>query len=52
MFRFTLDHGAPQWVFGVSVILVITVAVVAVVGDRRAPAKRRHRAGLMAAPAE
>jgi hypothetical protein len=38
-----------EWVFGVS---VITVAVVAVVGDRRAAAKRRHRAGLMAEPAE
>jgi len=41
MFGFAMDRGAPQWVFGISVILMIAVAVVALVGDRRALAKRR-----------
>src|SRR6266567_2664644 len=40
MFGFAMDQGAPQWVFGISVILMIAVAVVALLGDRR-----RHRAG-------
>ena len=44
MFGFAMDHGAPQWVFGISVILMIAVSVVALVGDRRAEAKRRLRA--------
>ena len=44
MFGFAMDHGAPQWVFGISVILMIAVAVVALVGDRRAAAKRRRLA--------
>jgi len=44
MFGFAMDHGAPQWVFGISVILMIAVSVVALVGDRRAEAKRRRRA--------
>jgi FSR family fosmidomycin resistance protein-like MFS transporter len=48
MFGFAMDHGAPQWVFGISVILMIAVAVVALVSDRRAAAKR-HRAGEAAA---
>ena len=43
MFGFAMDHGAPQWVFGISVILMIAVAVVALVGDRRAAAKQRRR---------
>ncbi len=50
MFGFAMDHGAPQWVFGISVILMIAVAIVALVGDRRATA-RRHRAGQPAAAA-
>lgn len=45
MFGFAMDQGAPQWVFGISVILMIAVAVVALVGDRRAAANRRRRAG-------
>jgi MFS transporter, FSR family, fosmidomycin resistance protein len=49
MFGFAMDHGAPQWVFGISVILMIAVAVVALVSDRRAAAKRRRRAGQPAA---
>src|SRR5438874_5238444 len=35
MFGYAMDHGAPQWVFGISVILMIAVAVVALVSDRR-----------------
>jgi FSR family fosmidomycin resistance protein-like MFS transporter len=48
MFGFAMDHGRPQWVFGISVILMIAVAVVALVSDRRAAA-RRHRSGRPAA---
>jgi MFS family permease len=42
MFGFAMDHGAPRWVFGISVILMIAVSVVALVGDRRAEARRRR----------
>src|SRR5437762_2655974 len=35
MFGLAMDQGAPQWVFGISVILMIAVAVVALVSDRR-----------------
>jgi hypothetical protein len=47
-----MDRGAPQWVFGISVILMIAVAVVALVGDRRALAKRRRLATQVPAAAE
>lgn len=40
MFGFIMDHHAPRWVFGASVVVMITVAVVALVGDRRALRKR------------
>jgi FSR family fosmidomycin resistance protein-like MFS transporter len=49
MFGFAMDHGAPQWVFGISVILMIAVAVVALVGDRRMEANRRRPVGQPAA---
>jgi FSR family fosmidomycin resistance protein-like MFS transporter len=52
MFGFAMDRGAPQWVFGISVILMITVAIVALVGDRRAAAKNGRRTGQPAASAE
>jgi MFS family permease len=52
MFGFAMDHGAPQWVFGISVILMIAVAVVALVGDRRAEANRRRVAGAATASAD
>jgi len=42
MFGFAMDRGAPQWVFGISVILMIAVAIVALVGDRRAAANQRR----------
>jgi FSR family fosmidomycin resistance protein-like MFS transporter len=44
MFGFILDHGAPQWVFRVSVIVMVLTAVIAFAGDRRAAANRRRRA--------
>jgi FSR family fosmidomycin resistance protein-like MFS transporter len=40
MFGFIMDHGAPRWVFGASVIVMITVAVVALFGDRRSARQR------------
>ncbi len=41
MFGFIMDHNAPRWVFGASVVVMIVVAVVALVGDRRAVRGRR-----------
>lgn len=41
MFGSIMERGAPQWVFGASVIVMILVAVVAFVGDRRAAGRRR-----------
>jgi MFS family permease len=35
LFGFIMDHGAPRWVFGASVIVMIVVAIVALAGDRR-----------------
>src|SRR5205085_4193576 len=52
MFGFAMQQGAPQWVFGISVILMIAVAVVALVGDRRAAANRQRRIVVAAEPAE
>lgn len=51
MFGFAMDHGAPQWVFGLSVILMIAVAVAALVGDRRAAANRERAAAVAATAA-
>ena len=51
MFGFAMDHGAPQWVFGISVVLMVAVAVVALIGDRRA-ARRRRGAALGSAAAD
>jgi MFS transporter, FSR family, fosmidomycin resistance protein len=44
MFGFFMDHGAPRWVFGASVIVMITVALVALVGDRHSARRRRFAA--------
>ena len=46
LFGFIMDHNAPRWVCGASVIAMITVAVVALIGDRRAA---RRRLQVMAA---
>jgi MFS family permease len=42
MFGWILDHGAPQWVFGASVIVMAVTAAVAWIADRRATARRRN----------
>jgi MFS family permease len=47
MFGFIMDHGMPRWVFGMSVIVMVTVALVALVGDRRSARSR-----AVAEPAE
>ena len=52
MFGWILDHGAPQWVFGASVIVMLVTAVVAWIADRRAAARRRRVPSRAAAPAE
>ena len=44
MFGFFMDHGAPRWVFGASVVVMIAVALVALVGDRRSARRRRFAA--------
>jgi FSR family fosmidomycin resistance protein-like MFS transporter len=41
MFGWILDRGAPQWVFGASVIVMAVTAAVAWIADRRATARRR-----------
>jgi MFS family permease len=44
MFGYLLDLGAPRWVFGLSVILMLLTTVVALVGDRAFPSRRRRAA--------
>jgi MFS family permease len=48
MFGFIMDRGAPKWVFGGSVIVMVLTASVALVSDRRSA---RRRAVLRAAAA-
>jgi MFS transporter, FSR family, fosmidomycin resistance protein len=52
MFGMILDHGAPQWVFGASVIVMALTALVAWIGDRRAALRRRSIAIGAAASAD
>jgi hypothetical protein len=40
MFGFIMDRGAPQWVFGASVIVMILTAAVALISDRRSARRR------------
>ncbi|HTZ34932.1 MAG TPA: MFS transporter [Stellaceae bacterium] len=40
LFGFIMDHHAPRWVFGASVVIMATVAGVALVADRRTARKR------------
>jgi FSR family fosmidomycin resistance protein-like MFS transporter len=49
LFGFLMDHGAPHWVFGASVIAMITVAIVALIGDRRVSRQRVAAAASAAA---
>jgi MFS family permease len=41
LFGFIMDHHAPRWVFGASVVVMIVVAVVALFGDRHSARRRR-----------
>ena len=50
MFGFIMDRGAPQWVFGASVIVMILTASVALISDRRSARRRAVRRA--ATPAE
>ena len=49
MFGFIMDHGAPQWVFGVSATVMVLVAATAFFGDRRAKRRRLPVAATEAA---
>jgi MFS family permease len=40
MFGFIMDRGAPKWVFGASVIVMVLTAWVALVSDRRSARRR------------
>lgn len=44
LFGFIMDHHAPRWVFGASVVVMIVVSVVALVGDRHLVRKRAFAA--------
>jgi MFS family permease len=44
MFGYIMDRGAPQWVFGASVIVMITVAATALIGDRRSARRQAAEA--------
>jgi hypothetical protein len=46
MFGYIMDHGAPNWVFHISVGFMIATAAAAWFGDRRMAARRRERAAL------
>jgi len=48
MFGFIMDHGAPQWVFGASAIVMVLVAAAAFLGDRRAAKLRLAGAAIEA----
>ncbi len=50
MFGFIMDRGAPQWVFGASVIVMILTASVALISDRGSARRRALRRAAM--PAE
>ena len=50
MFGFIMDRGAPRWVFGASVIVMILTASVALISDRRSARRRAVR--LAPAPGE
>jgi MFS family permease len=52
MFGLVMDHGAPLWVFRLSVIVMVITAALAFFGDRRAEANRRRRAAEAVAAAE
>ncbi|HEX3953257.1 MAG TPA: MFS transporter [Stellaceae bacterium] len=48
LFGYIMDRGAPEWVFGGSVIIMAATALLAWVGERRSTARRRRVAVLAA----
>jgi MFS transporter, FSR family, fosmidomycin resistance protein len=49
MFGYILDQGAPRWVFGVSVIVMLLTTAVALIGDRGFAVRRRRAAAAASA---
>jgi len=49
MFGFIMDRGAPHWVFGASVIVLILTASVALISDRESARRRALRRTVVAA---
>ena len=47
LFGWIMDRGAPQWVFGASVVFMVLTVAVALIGDRRSLVRRR---AMMATP--
>jgi MFS family permease len=43
LFGWIMDRGAPQWVFGASVVFMLLTVAVAVIGDRRSLVRRQAR---------
>ena len=52
LFGWILDRGAPQWVFGASVIVMAVTAAVAWIADRRAAGRWQNAPIRAAAPAD
>jgi len=48
LFGRIMDSGAPRWVFGASVVLLLLTVALALIGDRWSSSRRRR----IAAPAE
>jgi MFS family permease len=48
LFGWIMDRGAPQWVFGASVVFMLLTVAVALIGDRRSSGRR---SALVANPA-
>jgi ABC-type dipeptide/oligopeptide/nickel transport system permease subunit len=40
-FGWIMDRGAPHWVFGASVVLMVLTVAFALIGDRRSVDRRR-----------
>jgi MFS family permease len=47
LFGWIMDRGAPQWVFGASVVFMVLTVGMALIGDRRSLVRRR---AVMATP--
>jgi MFS transporter, FSR family, fosmidomycin resistance protein len=47
LFGWIMDRGAPQWVFGASVVFMVLTVAIALIGDRRLLVRRR---AMMATP--